>query len=77
MPTTHTITSSNGVAVSSVTPMLGAVGAAGAVGASSTPMMEVANTSHNSADSLSFGRSFACRTRTVDIFFAQDDPIFG
>jgi hypothetical protein len=38
-PMTDTITSSNGVAVTSSTLMLGAVGA---VGASSTPMMEVA-----------------------------------
>ena len=71
---THTIISSNGVAVTSSTPMLGAVGAVGAGGASPTPMMEVAEkqcTSHNSADSLSFGgRSFACRTRTVDTLFA-------
>ena len=62
----------------SSTPMLGAVvGAVGAVGASSTPMMEVAtkqSTGHNRADSLSFGRSFSCRTRGVDIFFAQDTP---
>jgi hypothetical protein len=76
-PMTHTIISSNGVAVTSSTPMLGA---AGAEGASFTPMMEVARkqcTSHKSADSLSFGRSFVCRTRGVDIFFAQDDPNFG
>ena len=80
-PMTHTIISSNGVAATSSTFMLGAVGAGGAEGASSTPMMEVArkqSTSHNSADSLSFGgSSFACRTRGVDMFFAPDNPNFG
>ncbi len=75
-PMTQTITSSNGVAVTSSTPMLGAVGA---VGASSTPIMEVAkkpSISYDSVDSLSFGRSFVCRTRGVDIFFVQDNPNF-
>ena len=74
-PTTQTIISSNGVVVTSSTPMLGA---AGDVGASSTPMMEVArrqSRSHNSADSLSFERpivwiGFSHRTiPTLDDFF--------